>query len=192
MIFFNTRPWYNACFKALMWTTQSFLSYKLDTSLLHLLIFIFFLAKWQITMKIMKSFMVINICFKNIFLNTVFIIFFFNFLLNLDAFFFYLKTSTDSFWDNGHQYRLFASKYIRYRESLFLLKFFIYLSIATAYLCIAWHIPPLIRFSTSSNISTSVDNYNFIPFFWEMLAMLIQVQTKNWQDQAHILQCIYF
>ena len=36
-----------------------------------------------------------------------------------------------------------------------------YLLFAFEYLCTAWHIPPLITFSTINNISTSVNNSNF-------------------------------
>ena len=43
--------------------------------------------------------------------------------------------------------------------------FFLYLLFAFAYLYIAWHIPPLITFSTIINISLSVNNSNFTLLF---------------------------
>ena len=36
-----------------------------------------------------------------------------------------------------------------------------YYNIAFAYLCIAWHIPPVIPFSTINNILISVNNFSF-------------------------------
>ena len=36
-----------------------------------------------------------------------------------------------------------------------------------AYLCIAWHIPPVIPFSTINNISTSVNNSNVTSVFFK-------------------------
>ena len=53
-------------------------------------------------------------------------------------------------------------------------------------------IPPLVPFSTFNSISISVNNSNFTFVFLNMLAMLILVQTKNGQDQAHIFQYTYF
>ena len=38
--FLNISLWFNACFRALIWITYSFLSYRLHASLLHLLVFI--------------------------------------------------------------------------------------------------------------------------------------------------------
>ena len=42
-----------------------------------------------------------------------------------------------------------------------------YLLFASAYPCIAWHIPPLIPFRTINNILTSVSNSNIIPVFFK-------------------------
>ena len=38
MIFFNSNPWFNACFKEVMYTTYFVLSYRLQTNFLHLFI----------------------------------------------------------------------------------------------------------------------------------------------------------
>ena len=42
-----------------------------------------------------------------------------------------------------------------------------HLLFAFAYLFIAWHIPPLIPFSTINNISISVNNPNFTPVYFK-------------------------
>ena len=45
--------------------------------------------------------------------------------------------------------------------------FHMHLLFASAYLCIAWHIPPLISFSTIYNISVSGDNPNLVSVFFK-------------------------
>ena len=87
--------------------------------------------------------------------------------LNLDTFLFHLKLFTTSFWNITHPYKSFASNYMRYDDSMFLLKFFVYLLFAFEYLCIVWHISPLTHFSTIINISLFVNNSNFIPVFFK-------------------------
>ena len=62
-----------------------------------------------------------------------------------------------------------------------------YLLFAFAYLCIEWHIPPLIPSSTINSISKSVNNSNFTIVFLDMLAMLILVMIRNEQGRAHTL-----
>ena len=62
----------------------------------------------------------------------------------------------------------------------------------SGYLCIAWHIPPLIPFSTISNILTPVHNSNFISVFFKHAFHANTNADKNELDQAHIFQCIYF
>ena len=42
-----------------------------------------------------------------------------------------------------------------------------HLLFASAYLCIAWHIPPLISFSTIYNISVSGNNPNLVSVFFK-------------------------
>ena len=42
-----------------------------------------------------------------------------------------------------------------------------YLLFASTYLCIAWHIPPLIPFQIISNILTSVSHSNIILVFFK-------------------------
>ena len=67
-----------------------------------------------------------------------------------------------------------------------------YLLFASAYPCIAWHIPPLIPFRTINNILTSVSNSNIIPVFSKHAYHVNPVVDKNEQDQVHISQYIYF
>ena len=52
-------------------------------------------------------------------------------------------------------------------KTQFLIIIFQVLTFALAYLCIDWHIPPLIPFSTINNISMSVNYSNFTPVFFK-------------------------
>ena len=63
-----------------------------------------------------------------------------------------------------------------------------YLLFLFAYLCIAEHIPPLIPFSTISNILISVINSNFILVFFKHACHANPGADKNGQDHAHISQ----
>ena len=137
-------------------------------------------------MKINKIFRIFNVYFKNTPFIIIFIIYFMKSSLNSDNFFIHLKPFTGNFCGIAHSYKLFACKYIRYDDSMFLSQFYIYLLFALAYLCIAWHIPPLVPFSTINNISISVNNSNLIPIFLNKHAMLTLKLTKNEQDQVHI------
>ena len=100
-------------------------------------------------MKIMQIFRISNIYFKNIFFVTILIIIFCELFIKFRTFFFYLKPFTGNFWNIAHPCKLYASKYWKCDYSLILSKFVIYLLFAFEYLCVAWHIPPLIPFSTS-------------------------------------------
>ena len=66
-----------------------------------------------------------------------------------------------------------------------------YFLFAFAYLCIARHNPPLIPFSTINNISTSVNNSNFIPDFYKHACHANPGADRNEHDQVHIFQYIY-
>ena len=101
--------------------------------------------------------------------------------LNLDTFLFHLKLFTTSFWNITHPYKSFASNYMRYDDSMFLLKFFIYLLFAFEYLCIVWHISPLTHFSTIINISLFVNNSNFFPVFFKQACQASPGADKNEQ-----------
>ena len=67
------------------------------------------------------------------------------------------------FWGIAHPYSLFA---FQYDDSLSLLWLLIYLLFIAAYLWIAWHIPPVLPFSTINNIPMSVNNSNSTSFFF--------------------------
>ena len=68
---------------------------------------------------------------------------------------------------------------------LFLSQFSIYLLLALAYLCIAWHIPPLILFWTINNIyKYSLITQIFFLSHLIKLSMLIQVLIKNYQNHT--------
>ena len=69
---------------------------------------------------------------------------------------------------------------MRYDDSMFLLKFFIYLLFAFEYLCIVWHISPLTHFSTIINISLFVNNSNFIPVFFKQACQASPGADKKW------------
>ena len=56
-----------------------------------------------------------------------------------------------------------------------------------AYLYIACHIPPLIPFSTISNMSTSVNNSNLTFVFFKQACHVSAGAVKNEQDQVHKL-----
>ena len=57
---------------------------------------------------------------------------------------------------------------------------------AFAYLCIAWHIPPLIPFSIS------VNNSNSTPVFFKQACHANPGAYKNEPDQVHIFQYTCF
>ena len=63
---------------------------------------------------------------------------------------------------------------------------------AFAYLCIAWHIPPLIPFSTINNISILVNNSNYTPVFFKQACHANPGAYKNEPDQVHIFQYTCF
>ena len=67
-----------------------------------------------------------------------------------------------------------------------------HLLFVSGYLCIAWHIPPLIPFSTISNKLTSVNNSNFICVFFKHAFHANPNADENELDQGHIFQCICF
>ena len=104
--------------------------------------------------------------------------------LHSDKFFTYLKPFRGIFWDIAHQYKLFASKYIRYDDMISLLKFFIYLLFALAYLCIAWQIPPLIPFSTINSTSISVNNSYFTFVFFKYACHANPGADKKWAGSS--------
>ena len=58
---------------------------------------------------------------------------------------------------------------------------------AFAYLSTAWHIPPLIPFSTVNNISRSVINSNSTSVFFKHACHANPGAGKNEQDLVHIL-----
>ena len=55
---------------------------------------------------------------------------------------------------------------------------------------IPWYIPPLISFSTISNIFTFVHNFNFTSVFFRYACQANPGADKRMHDQAHIFQCI--
>ena len=61
-----------------------------------------------------------------------------------------------------------------------------------AYQFMAWHIPPLIPFSTLNNISTSVSNSNFTSVFFKHACHANRSVGKNKQNQAHRILCACF
>ena len=107
----------------------------------------------------------LNNYFKDISFITIFHTSFIKFSSKLNAFSL-LKLSTGSFWDIVYPYRLVASQYIGHIDSLFLLLPFIYLLLVFVYQLIAWHITPLIPFSTICSVSISANNSNFISVFF--------------------------
>ena len=134
----------------------------------------------------MKIFWIFYVYFNNVSLVTIFIVSFVNFSSNFDRLSssIHLKSPTGNFCDIAYPYKLFASKYSKYEDSILLLKFFIYLLLAFAYLCTALHIPPLIPFSTIISISLSVNNSDFTFVFLNKLAKLIQELIRNELDQV--------
>ena len=113
--------------------------------------------------------------------------------LNWDRSFTHSKQFTGSFWDIAHPYKLLAPKYARYDDAVFLYIFyifFIYLLFALAYLCTAWHIPPLLPFSTMNNISLLVNNFNSTSVFFKQACHVDPGVDKNEQGRVHIFQYI--
>ena len=125
--------------------------------------------------------MIFNIYFKNTFLINILIIFY-------EVFFTHLKSFAGNFLDIPHPCKLFASKYPRCYDSMFLSQFFIYLLFAFTYLSIAWHIPPLIPFSTSITYQYWLIILILLLSFLNKLVMLILDLIKNERDQVHIFQ----
>ena len=116
MYFFSTNPWFSTCFKALYVNNIVLFVMYVTNKLITFFDFLSLSFKWKIIMKIKKICRIINIYFKNISFITTFIIIS---LSNLDNFFIHLKSLTSIFWDIPHPYKLFASKYIRYDDSIF-------------------------------------------------------------------------
>ena len=112
--------------------------------------------------------------------------------LNLDNFSTHLKPFTVNFSDIAHPYKLLASKYSIYHDSLLLSYFFIYLLFALAHLCMTWQIPPLVPFSTINSISLSVNNSNSTFVFFKHAFHANPGADKTGQDQVHIFQYTYF
>ena len=56
----------------------------------------------------------------------------------------------------------------------------------------AWHIPPLISFSTINSLSVSVWRSSFTLVFLRLLALLILVQEESNLGQVHIFKDTYF
>ena len=77
-------------------------------------------------------------------------------------------------------------------DSLFLSQFFMYLLLAYAYLCTAWHIPPHIPFSTISNISTSVKSSNFISVFLKHACHANPVADRKWAGSSSYISMHLF
>ena len=101
---------------------------------------------------------------------------------NLDSFFTHLKLVKGSFIDIAHPYKLFASKYIRYYDMIFLnhSSSYIYIFFLAYHLGIAWHIPPRMPFSAISNISILVNNSNFISVFFKQACHAKPSADKKW------------
>ena len=78
----------------------------------------------------------------------------------------HLKPPIGSFLQIAHPYKLLASRYCENFDANILLKLFMYLLFAVAYLCTACDMPPLVPFSNINNMSTSVNysNFTFINF----------------------------
>ena len=152
-----------------------FLSYKLHTSLLHFLILILSDKNGKPLCKLCKSLgysTFTSIIYPLLLSSSKH---FMNFSSNLDTFFFNLKPITGNFWNTAHPYKLLPSEYWIYGYFLFLSKLFMYLLFAFEYLCIAWHVPPLIPFSTSLTYHYLLIVLILFLSFWNKLVMLIQV-----------------
>ena len=130
-------------------------------------------------MQIIYILRIFNIYFKDISFINIFIIVFYELFIKFWYFFFCLKPFTGNIWNVVHPYKLFASKYTRYDDSLFLSWLVIYLLLTFAYLCIAWHIPPLIPFLTIINI-LFVNNSNFTPVFFKQACQTNPGADKKW------------
>ena len=106
-------------------------------------------------MKIKYNFWVFNIYFKKTSLITIFIRIFWKIFIKIMNFFLPFET-IDSF----------------FMDFLF----------ALACLCIAWHVLPLIPFSTTNNISISVNNSNFTPAFFKQACYANPGADKKWAE----------
>ena len=143
-------------------------------------------------MQIMKIFWILNIDFKKMSLNTVFIIIFIKSFLNWYSSSTYSKPFTGGFWDIAHPCKLVASKYWIYDDSLFLSYFFIYLLFAFAYLCIARHILPRVLFSAISNISILVNNSISTSLFLKQGCHTNPGADKNWAGSSSYISIHFF
>ena len=143
--FFSFKPWFSACFKALMWITYFSLSSMLQISFSTFSTF-FRSGRNDTSLWLLSNAYEYSVSNSRKYPVLLFSsCFFMKSSLNLHKFFTHLKLFTGNFWDIVHPYKLFALCFYH--------KFFIYLLFALAYLCFAWQIPPLIPFSTINTMS---------------------------------------
>ena len=135
---------------------------------------------------------IFNIYFKNITFPTIFIIVFYEFFIKFFNVFFHLEPSTGNISNIAHTYRLLRSKYCKYDDSLLLPYFSMYLLFASAYLCIAWHIPPLIAFSIINKISVSVNSSDFIFVFFKHVCHANQGADIKWAEWSSYISINLF
>ena len=120
----------------------------------------------------------------------------------MTVFFTHLKPSRGNFWNIAHRYKLFASKYISYDDSLelssaelhliSLSQFVIYLLSALAYLCITWHIPRRMFFSTISKISILVNNSKSTSVFFKQACHANPGVAKKWARSSSYISIHLF
>ena len=116
-------------------------------------------------MMFMQFFWILNITFKKLSFITSFIISFYEIFTRMRYFFKQLKTiCRQPLWHCPTIEIIYIPIYTIWR---FLSEYFIYLLLAFAYQWMAWHIPPLIPFSTINNISISVNKSNSTSVFFK-------------------------
>ena len=116
-------------------------------------------------MMFMLFFWILNNTFKKLSFITSFIISFYEIFTRLRYFFKRLKiTCRQLLWHCPAIEIIYIPIYTIWR---FLSEYFIYLLLAFAYQWMAWHIPPLIHFSTINNISISVNKSNSTSVFFK-------------------------
>ena len=136
----------------------------------------------------MKIFWIFYIYFKNVTFITIFIRIFYEFWYII---FFNLKFPTGRFCDTSHPYKLLASKYFKYDDSLFL-------SYSSYIYCFLWNICMLLdtfflEFLLQTSLAYHCELIALILLlsFLSKLVVLVQGQIKKEQDQSYVFLCIY-
>ena len=114
------------------------------------------------TVKFMWFFRILNTNIEELSLIAFFIIVFMKSSLNLEVSFIHSKLFGVGFYDICYS---FPSQYSSYDHCLFLSWSFIKLLLDFAFRWIAWHIPPVMHFSTINVRSISVNICHFISVF---------------------------